>query len=204
MNLSILLLFFLTILFNTIPVISPPTSLVLSYFYIKTQFNPIVLTIITVLGAAIGRVILAMICRYFGLKFLSQKMHYGYELLRQIIHKNSFLTAVSMFLYCLLPITTSPIFIVAGVARIKLQPIIIGFVFGRFINYLVIANIVSYGYKSIQDILGTNLFNPLTLGLQVLGVIGAIAITFLDWEKLIINKKITFSYDIFKKNKSNI
>jgi len=195
---QLLLLFILAIVFNTIPAISPPTSFLLSYFYISTNGNLILLTLITVFGAMIGRIVLYNIVKYLGAKFLAERVQHGYGILRKIVHKNNFYTIVSMTLYCISPASTSVVFIVAGTAQIRIWPLLIGFFVGRTIQYLFVAATVSTVLTSLQDVIGQGLFNPYSIAFAVFGIIGAIIFIFIDWEKLINERKIRFYKKVLK------
>ena len=190
----------LIFIFNLIPVFMPPTSLVMSFFYIQSGIDIYLLSIITALSAISGRLILAILARRMGEKFLANKVNNGYVLLSKIVHKNNLLTILFMALYCILPLTTAEIFIVAGVAKFKLWPIIIGFIIGRFLNYVITAATISTFYSSFSDVLAGGIFNPLSIFFQILAMALTIAFLFLDWEKLITQKKIGFHRSILKKN----
>jgi uncharacterized membrane protein YdjX (TVP38/TMEM64 family) len=193
-----LYLFLLSIVFNSIPIISPPTSLLLSYFYIDTGINILILTSITIFGAMIGRTVLYFAVRYLGLKFLADNVHYGYEILRKIVHKNSLVTALCMMIYCITPLSTAAVFIVAGAARIKLWPLLLGFAIGRFINYVLIVKTISFAYKNLEQVIGDGIFSPASIALQIIGIIGAALLVFLDWEQVILYRRLRFHKKILK------
>ncbi|MEI7603572.1 MAG: hypothetical protein WCJ19_00960 [bacterium] len=195
---TILVLFILAFVFNIIPDVAPPTSLLLSFYYIQTDANIIVLTITTVIGAILGRMALYVIVRYLGAKFLADHIHNGYGILRKIVHKNNLITTGVMALYSISPLSTGPVFILAGAAKIKFWPIALGFILGRWIQYFIVALTVSKVYSSLGDIIGQGVFNPVSILLGIIGIICSITLTFLDWECLINNKKIKFHRNIFK------
>lgn len=196
----LILLFFLCLVFNIIPILVPPTSLLVGYFYIQTNVNVLLLSLIALCGSLIGRIILYYISQRLGNRYLAENVKSGHEIVRKIVHKNVFITIVCMILYCISPMATTPVFIVAGASRIKLLPLVIGFSIGRFINYAIIAQGVFTAYQSFQEVFARGIFSPAAIILQVGSVVGTIVLLYIDWEELILNKKLKFHKHLFKKS----
>lgn len=178
-----LIVFFSIIVINAIPAFMPPTWTVL--FLLSFMFHiPIIeLAIIGAAASSIGRYILAIYSGPLADRFLPKQQKKSVKYLKNFLsYEGSAMPFFVSFLYALGPLPSNVLFILVGAAHVELKSVLSGFCIGRLISYGVLVSISKELVKSVSL---AQLFSPGYLLLDALGLFVAVAILFMDWEKLI-------------------
>ena len=99
--------------------------------------------------------------------------------------------------YSLLPLPTTPLFLAAGMAKIKPVFIIPAFFIGKFISDAVTVHLGKFASDHAESTLEGAL-SWKSIGSLVLGLILICALIFIDWRALIQTKKFRLKFKIWK------
>ena len=189
---------FIIKIINIIPAFMPPTWTVISFLYIRYDLNLLVLTIIGTLSSTIGRFFLSrsstsLIPRIFNDYVVNNLNFFKNKLLGSKLR----LFMVSL-IWAVSPIGSNMLFIAAGFARVKIKYVLGAFFCGRLFSYfflaytsnLIIENTIELFKKGRFGIEGiiTNLISTIVLTIYIC----------LDWEELLIHKKVRLRFSIFR------
>ncbi len=99
--------------------------------------------------------------------------------------------------YSLLPLPTTPLFLAAGMAKIKPVFIIPAFFIGKFISDSITVHLGKFASDHADSLLEGAL-SWKSIGSLILGLILVCALIFIDWRTLIQTKKFRLKFKIWK------
>lgn len=169
---------------NFVPVLAPPTWIVLSFFYVVREQNLLVLVIIGVTASTFGRYALARFSGYLTDKFASKEKKMEFDAIKNKLKGKAREKFVFTFLYALSPLPSSALFIALGATKTKLKEVLLGFLVGRLISYLVLIFIAGNILSSMETIISEST-NIWTIGIEVIGIIAIILFFLTDWKKIL-------------------
>ncbi len=117
---------------NLVPVFMPPTWSVLAVFHVTTGVPLLVLTVGGAFFSALGRMGLAVGASRLR-KFLPDSDVENASALGAFVNRHRAWRLLIVFLYCLAPVPSNPIFIAAGIGRVPLLPLTAAFCDSRVI-----------------------------------------------------------------------
>jgi membrane protein YqaA with SNARE-associated domain len=189
--------FLFSLLVDLIPFIGPPAWTVMVFFYLKYDLNIWVVLITGVIGSAIGRYLFALYIPYVSSKVLNERKETDLHYLGQKLSSNKWRTQAFVLFYTLIPVPSSPLFTVAGLAKIHPIRIIPAFLAGKFISDAIMVYVGEYAALNIDNTL-KGFFSIKSL----MGGFGGLALLFLilfiDWRILLQNKRFKLNFSIWK------
>lgn len=191
------LVFFGSLVMDTIPLFMPPAFTLMVFLQIYFDLNTWAVILTGVAGSIAGRYILTL---YIGL--LSERMFNASKnedvlFLGQKMKQKGWKSQSFILAYSLLPLPTTPIFIAGGMAKIKPYYILPMFTVGRLISVSAAVHSGNYAAENIEKIMeGFISWQSLT-GLAI-GLLFVLALLFIDWRTLIQQKRITLNFNIWK------
>ncbi|MGD1836430.1 MAG: hypothetical protein ACPKPY_00045 [Nitrososphaeraceae archaeon] len=179
--------FLLIFLLSAIPILTPPTwMIVVSAYTLHEDFNPIILSIIGAIATTFGRIILSKYSS-FGRKIISNKRKNSLERLKKYLEKTKYGYFLTTFVFAILPLPSNMLFISYGLMKVRSIGIIIGFFLGRFIVYLIMIQVTKGFFQTLYEITNNNLLSVAIV--DIIGVIITIIVLMIDWEEVITNRK---------------
>lgn len=144
--------------------------------------NPVALVLLGVLSATLGRAILANVFRAIR-GWLPKGYVANMELVGKKIEKNPKQAMGLLALFFLSPISSAQLFEAAGIIkRIALSPLLVAFAGGRLISYSIYVSGASVLKEtSLGQIVTKEFTSPLAITIQVLLIIGLIALGNVKW-----------------------
>jgi uncharacterized membrane protein YdjX (TVP38/TMEM64 family) len=73
----------------------------------------------------------------------------------------------------------------AGLARVRLRPLLGAFFLGRLVSYSIYVGAASAAHDSLSHLFDKGLFSPEAIATQLVGVAVLIAIVLIDWPAVI-------------------
>ena len=73
----------------------------------------------------------------------------------------------------------------AGLARVRLRPLLAAFFLGRLVSYSIYVNAAAAAHDSLSHLFDKGLFSPEALATQLIGFAVLIAIILIDWPAVI-------------------
>lgn len=174
-------------LVNVIPALVPPTWMVLSMFEMHNpELSTLEIAIFGVVGSVMGRYVLYLYSRVLG-RHVPSKYGENLSYISRFLGEKKLGLFLGTFLYALSPLPSNFLFISSGVSAVEVLPVLCGFALGRFISYASLTY-TSHRLFLFFDALGVG---DVRLALDVFGVLGGVAIIFIDWKKLL--EKLNFN-----------
>lgn len=170
---------------NLMPAFGPPTWAVLVYFSFRYPEVPAALLIAGgAVAATAGRLLLALGFRAFGTK-LPQKHRESLQVLGHTLGEHRAGLLASFALFATAPLPSAQMFEAAGLARIRLPPLLCAFFLGRLVSYSIYVGAASAAHDSLSNLFDKGLFSPEAIATQLVGVAALIAIIFINWPAVI-------------------
>ncbi|MEM3369951.1 MAG: hypothetical protein QXE90_03835 [Candidatus Micrarchaeia archaeon] len=175
-------IFFTVFLLNANPIFTIPTWIVVAFFAGKT--DPVLLIpiiVIAIFASAIGRYVLASYSKNIGDKVLPKRQKRNIEYLKEffIEIENPKIAFIIAFLYALSPLPTNALFVVAGIAHLRILTLIGGFFFGELLSNIVYITVLETALEQVTF----STYEYLLMGIIGVGI--AVAIFIIDWKKTI-------------------
>ena len=166
---------------NLLPAFGPPTWAVLVYFRYRYGDIPVVTLIIGgAVAAAAGRYLLALAFRAFG-RWLPPKRRDSLEVLGRALGQSRGGLISSFIFFAAAPVPSAQMFEAAGLARIRLAPLVGAFFVGRLVSYSLYVGAASAAHKSLAKLFRQGFTSPQAIATQVIAVVALIAIVKIDW-----------------------
>jgi membrane protein YqaA with SNARE-associated domain len=185
-----LFVFFFIFVLSIIPILTPPTWIVVvSAYSLNDQLNPILLSVIGATAAVAGRLILLQLS-IIGRKAINDHRKSSLEKLRKYLEKTKYGYFIGTLLFALLPLPSNMLFISYGLMNAKSLGIIAGFWIGRFIAYLLMISLSEYFVDYFKKILNSDIQSLLII--DIIGIIMTLFMLLIDWNILFSERKLVF------------
>ena len=183
-----ILLFILIFIINVVPAFMPPTWIILSFFYVNNDLLFLPTVILGVIAATSGRIVLALISKYWLKKALPISFYSNYQYLGKYLKGHTKLTLPIVFGYAFSPISSNSLFIMAGLSNLNLKLIASSFFIGRLISYSFWIT-ASHQLSNRLDTIFTGAFSSLDTFISALISMGIVVIIGrINWENLLKSK----------------
>ena len=183
-----ILLFILIFIINVVPAFMPPTWIILSFFYVNNDLLFLPTIILGVIAATSGRIVLALISKYWLKKVLPISFYSNYEYLGEYLKEHTKLTLPIVFGYAFSPISSNSLFIMAGLSNLNLKLIASSFFIGRLISYSFWIT-ASHQLSNRLDTIFTGTFSNLNTFISALISMGIVVIIGrINWKNLLKSK----------------
>ncbi|MBI3429401.1 MAG: hypothetical protein HY050_04980 [Actinobacteria bacterium] len=169
---------------NMLPAFAPPTWSLLLFFALRYQLNPVALVLSGVVSATIGRAVLAYSFRALR-KWLPKGYVANMETMGAQIEKNPSRVFGLLALFFISPLSSAQLFEGAGIIKqIALKPLLLAFAAGRLITYsLYVSGAGVLKETSLGKIIADEITSPWAIAIQVLFIIGLIALGNVNWNR---------------------
>jgi hypothetical protein len=167
------------------PAFGPPTWAVLVFFRFRYPEIPGPALIVGgAIAASAGRLLLALAFRSLGTK-LPPKRQESLLVLGHVLGERRGGLLASFVLFATAPIPSAQMFEAAGLARIRLLPLLTAFLIGRLVSYSIYVGAASAAHDSLKHIFDKGLLSPQAIATQLIGIAVLLAIVFIDWPTVI-------------------
>lgn len=173
-------------LVNLVPALMPPTWAVLTFFHLATGAPVLPLAISGAVAAASGRGALALVSRRYGIRLVPAARRAG--LLRfgaWLDVRSRWAAPLAMLFYSFGPIPSNQLFIAAGLARLRLMPIVLAFLAGRLVSYPLWIGVAHVAAARLDELFLSRLTSVPALAIEVASLALLVAFTRIDWIRLI-------------------
>jgi uncharacterized membrane protein YdjX (TVP38/TMEM64 family) len=179
------LLFLLVLGVNLLPAFGPPTWSILVVFRLNSSMPTWLLVVVGATAAAIGRYLLAS-AFWLLRNRLSEKSRKNLEAARQALERRRRNTLLALGLFALSPIPSAQLFEAAGLAGVRLLGFTAAFFAGRLLSYSIYALTAErIRETSLGHAFRGGFSNPWIIGLQLVLIASLIAMTRIDWAKVL-------------------
>jgi len=192
-----LLVFVGSLLFDIVPFPFPPAFTIMLLLQITFHLNVWMVIIIGVVGSVLGRYILILYTPLIANKYFKASKNEDVQFLGKKMKENKWKGQIVILVYSLLPLPTTPLFLAAGMSKIKALYIIPAFLIGKFTSDTIALHAGKFASENaemlVKDALSWKSIASLVFCLFLL-----FCLLFIDWRSLIQKKKLVLKFDIWR------
>jgi len=192
-----LLVFIGSFLFDVVPFPFPPAFTIMVFLQIMFGLNIWMVIGLGVAGSILGRFILTLYIPFLTGRIFKQSKTKDVEFLGKKMKEKGWRSQLAIIAYSLLPLPTTPLFLAAGMAKIKPLYIIPAFFVGKFTSDAITVHIGKYASEHAESMIEGAL-SWKSIASLVVGLILICALLFIDWRTLIEKKKFQLKFKIWK------
>lgn len=191
-----LLVFAVSVLLDAIP-FTPPAWLAMVFLMVKFNLNPWLVLVFGVAGSTLGRYLFSLYVRRFSERFIKRVKNEDLEFLGQKLTQTWRRAWLFVLAYTLVPISTSPLFTAAGIAKVRPAKILPPFVLGKLISDAVVIFTGRYAASDVTQMMhGSFSWKGIVSG--ALGFVFVMALFFVQWRTLLKKGRLEFTWKIWK------
>ncbi|PWT99891.1 MAG: hypothetical protein C5B52_09825 [Bacteroidetes bacterium] len=182
---------------DLMPFFGPPAWTVMVFFQIKYNLDIWTVLFIGVAGSALGRYCYSLYIPFISDHFLNQSKKEDLKFIGQKLNARNWKMQFFVFLYTAMPLPSAPLFTAAGISRMNTLVIMPAFFLGKFLIDTIMVHTGEYVAESASDI-ASGLFSWKSIIGAVLTLLILSVFLFIDWRKLLQDKKFTLNFKILK------
>ncbi|ABK78022.1 conserved hypothetical protein [Cenarchaeum symbiosum A] len=190
-ELSYLGIFPVLVALNAVPILVPPTWIILSSFYaVDPTLDPLALALVGATAATIGRLVLKQTSGLFR-RFAGPEQEANLDAIGGYLGKKRYGYALASFLFASTPLPSNMLFVAYGLMKARGAALYAGFWAGRAISYYVMISVAEVVLLPLLD-----LFEDRLVGILVadgMGVALVVLFACINWKLLITKKRIGFT-----------
>jgi len=190
------LVFLGAFLFDVVPIPFPPAFTIMVFLQIMFDLNIWWVIVIGVAGSILGRYVLTLYIPFLAGKIFKRSKNEDVEFLGKKMKEKGWKSQLFILSYSLLPLPTTPLFLAAGMAKIKPVYIIPAFFVGKFTSDAITVHLGKYAADNLTNVLesATSLNSIASF---VFGLLLVCAVIFIDWRTLIQMKKFKLNFKVW-------
>ncbi|MGZ3942286.1 MAG: hypothetical protein ACXVC9_08490 [Bacteroidia bacterium] len=192
-----LLVFIGAFLFDVVPFPFLPAFTIMIFLQVIFKLNLWACIVIGVFGSILGRYVLSLYIPHISNRFFKTGKNQDIEFLGKKMKEKGWKGQLVIVAYSLLPLPTTPLFVAAGIARVKPFYIIPAFFIGKFVSDTLALLMGKYATDNLDKIRDDPGSWKTIIGL-IVSLLMIAALLFIDWRTLIQKKKLRLRFDIFK------
>jgi membrane protein DedA with SNARE-associated domain len=195
-----LLVFLGTIIVDCTPLPLPPafTLMILLQNLFHLDIWPVI--ILGVIGSALGRYLFSLYIARLSDKVLKPEKVNDIHFLGDKLNASLLRSQVFTLLYTLLPISSTPLFITAGIAKMHPLRVLPAFMVGKFISDAVAVFMGNYVVKNSDELLSWDA-SPKTMITLIAYMLLLLALLFIDWRSSLMEKRVRMKFNVWKRKK---
>ena len=184
-------------LVDIIPFVGPPAWTVMVILQLKYDLNIWTVLLVGVAGSALGRYVYSVYIKRLSGKFLREQKNADLLFIGSRLARKRWKVQLFVLLYTLMPVPTTPLFTASGVAGIRPLHIMPAFFTGKFASDALMISTGNYVVKNLSAI-SSGLLSWRTLLGTGAGLLLVCLFFFIDWEKLLVEKRLHLSFRIWR------
>jgi len=190
------LVFLGAFIFDVVPIPFPPAFTIMVFLQIMFDLNIWWVIVIGVAGSILGRYVLTLYISYLAGKIFKRSKNEDVEFLGGKMKEKGWKSQLFILAYSLLPLPTTPLFLAAGMAKIKPVYIIPAFFVGKFTSDAITVHVGKYAADNLTNVLDS-VTSLNSIASFVLGLLLVCAVIFIDWRTLIQMKKFKLNFRVW-------
>ena len=192
-----LLVFVCALLFDIVPFPFLPAFTIMLLLQIIFHLNVWVVIVVGVAGSVLGRYILILYSPLIANKYLKVSKNEDIKFLGEKMKEKKWKGQMVILAYSLLPLPTTPLFLAAGISKLKARYIIPAFLIGKFTSDTIALHAGKYATENTRKIFDEAL-SWKSIASFVLALFLLFCLLFINWRCLIQNKKLVLNFKIWK------
>ena len=168
------------------------------YLLIKFNLDPLITVVVGTAGTVGGRLVyVTYIVPWLGKKAIGPDKEKDLQFLGKRLSKQGLATLGFVFVYSMLPLSTTVLFTAAGLAKVKRRFVVPPFFLGNLIGDGILLFSGQYAILHFGDMYKDSL-NTKNILITFAGLTIITLFLFIDWREFLENKKIRFKFKFWK------
>lgn len=191
------LVFLGALLFDIVPFPFLPAFTIMIFLQITFHLKLWYVIIVGVGGSILGRYLMSLYIPHISNKYFKPAKNEDIKFLGRKMKEKGWKSQFAIIAYSLLPLPTTPLFVAAGMAKVKPLYIIPAFFIGKFTSDTIAISMGKYASENI-DKLKSDLLSWQSICGLLASLLMLAGLLFIDWRTLIQKKKFELKFNIFK------
>ncbi|MBS1948085.1 MAG: hypothetical protein JST47_09990 [Bacteroidetes bacterium] len=186
-----------TLLVDITPFPLPPASAVMIFMQVAFGLPVWPVIIIGVAGSVAGRLILMLYIPLIAERILSKSKNEDIHFLGEKIKSSGLKAQLFILVYTLLPVSSTPLFIAGGIARMKPHYLVPSFFIGKFVSDALAVHMGDYAMENTSDLL-TGIISWQSVSAMLFFLLLLFCLLFIDWRTLLQKNRLRLKFNIWK------
>lgn len=169
---------------NLMPAFGPPNVLVLVFFKLNWDLDPVALVVIGAFSSGAGRYVLAATVNRVG-GHLSAQRRASLQAAGDYLAGRRDRAYAVLGVFLVSPLPSAQLFEAAGLMGLRLLPLTAAHVLGRLVSFSVYIAVADVAERSLGATLTAALTSPVGIAIQVVLLIGVVMLARIDWTKYV-------------------
>ena len=182
---------------DLIPVMAPPAWTIMAFTIVKYHLNPWIVLAIGVPASALGRYLFSLYIPKFSDRVLAKRKKQELNYVGKKLKGRIWETWLFVLGYTVSPLSTTALFTAAGMTKVPVWHLIPPFFVGKFASDAMMVKAGQYAAGSLGDVMH-GVFSAKNVIIAAITIVLTAAFLFIDWHALLVNKKLTFNFSVFK------
>ncbi|MDR3679846.1 MAG: hypothetical protein P4L41_07760 [Flavipsychrobacter sp.] len=182
---------------DLLPFFGLPAWTVMVFFQMRYSLNVWWVITVGVLGSTCGRYILSKYIPYLSQKLINIQKNEDIRFIGEKLGDKGWRVQLFVLLYTLMPLPSTPLFTAAGMARVKTIRILPAFLVGKFTSDMAMVLTGEYAANNVEN-LAMGFLSWKSISGSILGIIILFTFLFIDWRRLLQQKKFSLNFHIWK------
>ena len=192
-----LLVFFGSLGVDLIPIMAPPAWTVMAFAIVKYRLNPWMVLAVGVPASALGRYLFSLYIPKFSDRVLAAKKKHELNYVGKKLRGRLWQTWLFVLGYTLSPLSTTALFTAAGMSKVPVWHLLPPFLAGKFVSDAMMVKAGEYAAGNLKDMLHGAL-SAKSLLIAAITLVLTASFLFVDWHDLLVEKKLSFNFSVFK------
>jgi len=189
--------FLATLAVDIIPLLAPPAWTIAVFLLVRFHLNPLIVLLLCASGSTLGRYLMSLYIPRFANLFIKRRKTDELEFLGKKLSQSLSQSWLFVLIYAVTPLSTTALFMAAGVAKVKPSHMLPPFFCGKFLSDAIMIFTGLYAANNFKNIVN-GIYSPKAIVMLALGLVVIAWFLFLDWRALLQQKKFKFNFKIWK------
>ncbi len=182
---------------DVVPLIAPPAWTIAVILLVKFHLNPFIVLLLCASGSTLGRYLMSLYIPRFAGLFIKRRKTDELEFLGKKLSQKLWQSWLFVFIYAVTPLSTTALFMAAGVAKVNPSHTLPPFFCGKFMSDAIMIFTGLYAANNFKYLVN-GIYSPKAIATLAFGLVVVAGFLFLDWRKLLQQKKFKFNFRIWK------
>ena len=182
---------------DIIPLLAPPAWTIAVFLLVKFHLNPLIVLLLCASGSTLGRYLMSLYIPRFANLFIKRRKTDELEFLGKKLSQSLWQSWLFVLIYAVTPLSTTALFMAAGVAKVKPSHTLPPFFCGKFLSDAIMIFTGFYAANNFKALVN-GIYSPKAIVMLALGLVVIAWFLFLDWRALLQQKKFKFNFKIWK------
>ena len=182
---------------DIIPLLAPPAWTIAVFLLVRFHLTPLIVLLLCASGSTLGRYLMSLYIPRFANLFIKRRKTDELEFLGKKLSQSLWQSWLFVLIYAVTPLSTTALFMAAGVAKVKPSHTLPPFFCGKFLSDAIMIFTGLYAANNFKNLVN-GIYSPKAIVMLALGLVVIAWFLFLDWRALLQQKKFKFNFKIWK------